>query len=248
MVQSSFLVSLSALRSAGGWNSAFGDHETELLDVALRVKSSEYALAIGVESSAVFAHDGEGEGEGEGKGEGDAAAIVAGLRDVPRLSAMQALGQAHSLRTLVTRDGESLNLGCTSKTPRCAIDYAARTRTLPPCCKQKIKTMLHAVSGLLTTHKIAHWLDFSSLLGAVRHGGDIVPWDVDADLSLMQVRDPPARPPARVPLRSLCPCSCLRTLVASLDAQRERARVSVDRLVLIFLWVCYNAQLHALSP
>ena len=93
MVQSSFLVSLSALRSAGGWNSAYGDHETELLDVALRVKSAvksaEYALAIGVESSAVFAHDGEGEGEGEGKGEGDAAAIVAGLREVPRLSAMQ---------------------------------------------------------------------------------------------------------------------------------------------------------------
>jgi hypothetical protein len=184
ITSTSFLVSIAALRGAGGWNSAYGDHETELVDLALRSKSTEGSLAIGVESSAIFAHEGEGEGESEGS----AAAIVAGTREARRRSAMQALGEARGLRSLVARDGQTTNLGCTAKTRRCAIDYAVRTRTLPPCCKEKLKAMLHAVSGMLTAHKIAHWIDFSTLLGAVRHEGNIVPWDVDVDLSLMKVR------------------------------------------------------------
>jgi hypothetical protein len=40
-------------------------------------------------------------------------------------------------------------------------------------------------SGLLARHEIVHWLDYGSLLGAVREGS-LIPWDPDADFGILR--------------------------------------------------------------
>jgi phosphorylcholine metabolism protein LicD len=37
---------------------------------------------------------------------------------------------------------------------------------------------------MLTKHRILHWIDYGTLLGAVRHHGKFVPWEYDADLTI----------------------------------------------------------------
>lgn len=46
-----------------------------------------------------------------------------------------------------------------------------------------IYQLMYDVDNILTTHNIPYWLDFGSLLGAVRHQG-LIPWDDDLDISI----------------------------------------------------------------
>ncbi len=49
---------------------------------------------------------------------------------------------------------------------------------LAPEERSRLLNMLTHASGVLTAHNITHWLDFGSLLGAVRNGR-IIDWDDD---------------------------------------------------------------------
>lgn len=44
--------------------------------------------------------------------------------------------------------------------------------------------MLEAIDRICKKHKLEYWLDFGTLIGAVRHKG-FVPWDDDMDISMM---------------------------------------------------------------
>ena len=45
--------------------------------------------------------------------------------------------------------------------------------------------LLRIVTALLEKHEIKYWMDYGTLLGAVRHDG-FIPWDDDMDISTIQ--------------------------------------------------------------
>lgn len=58
--------------------------------------------------------------------------------------------------------------GCTRETPRCA-DARNYNAVLRPCCRGHLKQIVTDTVALLREHKIPFWLDYGSILGAVRN-------------------------------------------------------------------------------
>ena len=75
-------------------------------------------------------------------------------------------------------------MGCTLESPRC--EKAGRYDVdLPVCCATKIVKTLATVGAMLDREGVPWWVDYGTLLGAVRHEG-LVPWDKDADLGILE--------------------------------------------------------------
>ncbi|OAD21065.1 LicD-like protein, partial [Candidatus Thiomargarita nelsonii] len=55
----------------------------------------------------------------------------------------------------------------------------------PECCTNHLKELLFFTEDLLTKHGIFHWLDYGSLLGALRNQ-EIIPWDTDVDFGFLK--------------------------------------------------------------
>lgn len=78
---------------------------------------------------------------------------------------------------------------CTAETERCrhAKDY---TRDTPACCRAHIRTLVFEVGDFLTARGVTWWLDYGTLLGAVRNPmyglePGIIRHDKDADLGFL---------------------------------------------------------------
>lgn len=71
---------------------------------------------------------------------------------------------------------------CTRDTPKC--NYVARWIDRPQCCTDHLLEIAVFVDRLLTRHGLVHWLDWGSLLGAVRERG-LIPWDGDVDFGVV---------------------------------------------------------------
>lgn len=56
---------------------------------------------------------------------------------------------------------------------------------MPSCCKNHMIQVLHYLGELLERENITYWLNFGSLLGAVRDG-KIIPWDSDSDIGMFK--------------------------------------------------------------
>lgn len=51
--------------------------------------------------------------------------------------------------------------------------------------KESLTFMLRTIITAFETHNVEYWLDYGTLLGAIRHKG-LIPWDGDGDISYMK--------------------------------------------------------------
>ncbi|MBM4440617.1 MAG: LicD family protein [Candidatus Rokubacteria bacterium] len=73
---------------------------------------------------------------------------------------------------------------CTRATPRCEYWTWTADYVRPACCTAHLKDLLRFTAALLTRHRIRFWVDWGTLLGAVREG-DLIAWDSDVDLGVL---------------------------------------------------------------
>lgn len=74
--------------------------------------------------------------------------------------------------------------GCTATSARCRFWTWGEDYVRPPCCTDHLVELALFTHELFSRHGIFHWLDYGSLLGAVR-GGELIPWDSDADFGFL---------------------------------------------------------------
>lgn len=78
----------------------------------------------------------------------------------------------------------AVNPPCTADSPDCRFWDWGESNLRPDCCTEHLLELVDFAHDLLAEHGIVHWLDFGTLLGAVRDGS-LIPWDWDADFGIL---------------------------------------------------------------
>jgi len=73
---------------------------------------------------------------------------------------------------------------CTRETKRCEFWTWSDRYVRPDCCTDHLRELATFVNDLLERHRILHWVDYGTLLGAVRDGA-FIPWDEDVDFGIL---------------------------------------------------------------
>ena len=92
-------------------------------------------------------------------------------------------GLRTALATIAAGSGERR---CTPRTKRCDFWAWGGDNVRPPCCTAHMVELASFVDELLTRHGILHWVDYGTLLGAVREG-QLIAWDEDVDFGILAV-------------------------------------------------------------
>jgi hypothetical protein len=73
---------------------------------------------------------------------------------------------------------------CSAATRECQFWNWGEGNLRPECCTEHMLELIAFAHELLDEHGILHWLDYGTLLGAVRDG-ELIPWDWDADFGIL---------------------------------------------------------------
>ena len=73
---------------------------------------------------------------------------------------------------------------CSPATKRCDFWAWGEGNLRPACCTAHLLELTGFVHELLERRGIVHWLDYGTLLGAVREG-ELIPWDEDVDFGIL---------------------------------------------------------------
>ena len=79
---------------------------------------------------------------------------------------------------------------CTRETGQCDFGLYRGVGVRPDCCTRHLLELMDFVHALLEERGIRHWLDWGTLLGAVRDHA-FIPWDSDVDFGILE-EDAPA--------------------------------------------------------
>ncbi len=74
---------------------------------------------------------------------------------------------------------------CSRATPACTFWAWGPGYLRPACCTEHLLELTDFAHRLLAGHGIVHWVDWGTLLGAVREG-DLIPWDSDVDFGILE--------------------------------------------------------------
>ncbi len=75
-------------------------------------------------------------------------------------------------------------MACAKDTARCDLEYWRKRQDTPLCCIAHLEEIMRDTHAALTACGVDYWLDYGSLLAAVREGGKIIPWDTDLDIGM----------------------------------------------------------------
>ncbi|KAI0982167.1 hypothetical protein GJ496_008897 [Pomphorhynchus laevis] len=90
------------------------------------------------------------------------------------------------IKLIKFENGHEINQGC-SFTTKCVEtphfnEFLNRTMNVPPCCRRNTLKMFKEMITLLETYDFNYSLAAGSVLGLVRHHGQMIPYDDDIDL------------------------------------------------------------------
>lgn len=74
---------------------------------------------------------------------------------------------------------------CTRSTRECDFWNWGEGALRPACCTEHLLDLTTFIDEQLSRHGLVHWLDYGSLLGAVR-AGELIPWDGDVDFGMLE--------------------------------------------------------------
>lgn len=100
---------------------------------------------------------------------------------------IEAFAHKRRISELVSGGGPIQWLGCRKDTTPCAVNYYVNSLGLntPPCCRDHLREVCLYVATQLEEMGVTYWMDGGTLLGAVREGGDLLPWEDDVDMAFL---------------------------------------------------------------
>lgn len=73
-------------------------------------------------------------------------------------------------------------MSCNKETKKC---FREKNSIMNDCCKKNLLEILLTINDVFEKHKITYWIDYGTLLGAIRKQS-IIPYDDDCDIGILR--------------------------------------------------------------
>ena len=100
---------------------------------------------------------------------------------------IKSYARRHGISELELTGDEVAWRGCEKTSSHCPLNLYVNRLGLntTPCCREHMRVLCLTVSTWMEELGIVYWLEGGTLLGAVREGGTLLPWEDDVDVSVL---------------------------------------------------------------